>query len=389
MIDNETACQCPHCTSGEFYDPADYQLDVASLDNERTKGVSGILNTRTDSSTIAACIDSCIHALDELVITYNCPFDKHLDNTLDILKAKKAQYPEKISLMEYHVPFDCTIDQGERIGDHLYKTGIHTQANMHNLGMQRAKFSHYCRIDGDQIYFPAYLKKICDSIKNNSELIDVLGNLVNHNNEQILTTYNMSMINIFPHEDLWYVSTDHQKFRDCFSGCGDHVIHKISSQTMYATKTDLNHKFIGPDLFVPYERQKQKGADRLTSSSYIGYMSFHCKHVSAFQRYSDFAEGFNYIDHYRENVFLPNFDDFVEINTALENEFDQFRNISPNWIIGAWEKSWEQRVGMVDVKPLAQMNEPGFLKACSRIIRRSKTRRYFRYISTPLAVFAR
>ena len=357
MIDNETVCNCPICTSGEYYDSADYILDVASLDKERIAGVSGILNTRTDSSTIAACIDSCIHALDELVITYNCPLDKHLDNTLEILKAKKAQYPNKISLMEYHAPFDCTIDQGERIGDYLYKTGIHTQANMHNLGMQRARYSHYCRIDGDQIYFPKYLKNICESIKNGSDIIDIFGNSVAQDKQHPMPSYNLSMINIFPHEGRWYVSTDHQKHRDPFSGCGDHVIHKISSQTMYATKTDLNHKFIGPDLFVPYERQKQEGAKRLMTSNYLGWMSFHCKHISAFQRYFDFSDEFSYIDHYRKNIFLPNFKDFVEINTALENGFEQFRNVSPKWIVGAWEKSWELRASMVDVKPLAKMNK--------------------------------
>ncbi len=360
MIDNETVCQCPDCTSGEFYDSADYILDVASLDDERIKGVSGILNTRTDSSTIAACIDSCIDALDELVITYNCPFDKHLDNTLEILKAKKAQFPEKINLMEYHAPFDCTIDQGEKMGDYLYKTGIHTQANMHNLGMQRARFSHYCRIDGDQIYFPTYLKKICDSIRNDSEIVDVFGNSVANDNEQVMPSYNLSMINIFPHEGQWYVSTDSQKQRDSFSGCGDHVIHKISSQTMYATKTDLNHRFLGPDLFVPYERQNQKGASRLMSSNYIGWMSFHCKHVSAFQRYQNYTEGFSYVDHYRDNVFLPHYEDFAEINAALEIGFDQFRNVSPSWIAGAWEKAWEQRATMVEVEPLAMMDAAEF-----------------------------
>jgi len=233
---------------------------------------------------------------------------------------------------------------------------------MHNLGMQRARFSHYCRIDGDQIYFPAYLKKLCDSIKHGSEFIDVLGNRLNHDSTDVIPSYNMSMINIFPHEGQWYVSTDHQKHRDSFSGCGDHVIHKISSQAMYATMTDLKHNFIGPDLFVPYERQKQPGAKKIMRSSYIGWMSFHCKHVSAFQRYHDFSEDFSYLDHYRKNIFLPNFDDFVEINTALENEFDQFRNVTPQWILGAWEKSWEQRANMVDVEPLAAMDEADIFK---------------------------
>ena len=360
MIDNEKNCQCPNCISGEFYDPADYYLDIPSLDDERERGVSGILNTRSDASTIAACIESCIHSLDELVITYNCPLGKHLDNTLDILKEKKEKYPEKITLSEYHVEFDCTIDQGERIGDHLYKTGIHTQANMHNLGMQRAKYSHYCRIDGDQIYFPAYLKLVVDSIKSGGELLDVMGKSIDHELTDLLPRYNLSMINIFPFESTWYVPTEHTFQREPFSGNGDHVIHKINSKSLYATKTDLNHKFMGPDFLVPYERQRQKGARQLMTNNWIGWMSFHCKHVALHKRYNQFAEDNYYINHYRDNIFLPNKEHFEDIEVALTRNFEQFKGLQPEWILAIWERSWEQRSTMVDVTPLKEMDDMEF-----------------------------
>ena len=49
--------------------------------------------------SVAECIDSCIDALDELIITYN----KSSDNTEEILKEYEKKYPDKIRLYFYDI----------------------------------------------------------------------------------------------------------------------------------------------------------------------------------------------------------------------------------------------------------------------------------------------
>ena len=57
-------------------------------------GVSGLMRVKNEERFVAASIDSCIDALDELVICY----EECSDNTPAILEAKRQQYPEKITL---------------------------------------------------------------------------------------------------------------------------------------------------------------------------------------------------------------------------------------------------------------------------------------------------
>ena len=204
------------------------------------------------------------------------------------------------------------------------------------------------------------MKLVVDSIKSGGELLDVMGKSIDHELTDLLPSYNLSMINIFPFESTWYVPTEHTFQREPFSGNGDHVIHKINSKSLYATKTDLNHKFMGPDFLVPYERQRQKGARQLMTNNWIGWMSFHCKHVALHKRYNQFAEDNYYISHYRDNKFLPNKDNFEDIEIALTRNFDQFKGVQPEWILAIWERSWEQRSTMVDVAPLKVMDNMEF-----------------------------
>ena len=64
---------------------------------ELKPGLSGIVRAKNEASFIEACIDSCIDALDELVIVYNdCT-----DDTPAIVKRKAKQYPDKIKIYAY------------------------------------------------------------------------------------------------------------------------------------------------------------------------------------------------------------------------------------------------------------------------------------------------
>lgn len=86
-------CQCEECKSCK-YNPLDYIVkdeDIKKLDEERPLGISGHLRVKNEEMSIAQSIDSCIDALDELIITYNTSED----NTEKILKEYQKKYPDK------------------------------------------------------------------------------------------------------------------------------------------------------------------------------------------------------------------------------------------------------------------------------------------------------
>ena len=61
------------------------------------KGVSGIMRVKNEAEFIAASVESCISALDELVIVYNdCT-----DNSAEVIEGMRLKYPDKIRVFEY------------------------------------------------------------------------------------------------------------------------------------------------------------------------------------------------------------------------------------------------------------------------------------------------
>ena len=75
----------------------DYKVDFTLLDKERPIGVSGLMRVKNDGDFVSLSIDSCITALDELVIVY----DDSEDNTEEIILKKQAEYPSKIKVYHY------------------------------------------------------------------------------------------------------------------------------------------------------------------------------------------------------------------------------------------------------------------------------------------------
>ena len=83
-------CSCLYCSNNQ------YHVDIAAFQNKRLNGISGILRVKNDAEFLAEAIDSCIDALDELIIVYNdCS-----DESPQIIKEKAHQY-SKIKYYEY------------------------------------------------------------------------------------------------------------------------------------------------------------------------------------------------------------------------------------------------------------------------------------------------
>lgn len=161
-------CQCSYCKNNE-YNPLDFVLnkeDFKRLDKERPIGISGHMRVKNEAMTLAESIDSCIDALDELIITYN----KSSDDTELILKEYKNKYPNKISLYYYepyviaHTSTKEELDEFENKKMYYNTKSIHSMANYSNYGYVKIKYKYYIKIDGDQIYFKDKLLEIREAL---------------------------------------------------------------------------------------------------------------------------------------------------------------------------------------------------------------------------------
>ena len=148
----EYYCQCDECKTSQ-YNQSDYLIskkDFKILNKKRPLGISGHLRVKDEAMSVGQCIDSCIDALDELIITYN----KSTDGTEEILMKYAKKYPEKIRL--YFYPFDVVL-----LNKNKYGYGyVHSLSNYYNFGYIKIKYRYYMKIDADQIYFTEKLLKI-------------------------------------------------------------------------------------------------------------------------------------------------------------------------------------------------------------------------------------
>lgn len=124
------------------------------------------MRVKDEEMSLSESIDSCIDALDELIITYN----KSSDNTELILKEYEKKYPNKIRLYYYKpyvIPHTCSkeeLDYFESKKMYYNTNSIHSLANYYNYGYVKTKYKYYMKIDGDQIYFKDKLLKIREAL---------------------------------------------------------------------------------------------------------------------------------------------------------------------------------------------------------------------------------
>lgn len=128
--------------------------------NNLRNGVSGIMRVKNDAEFIEACIDSCIDALDELIIVYNdCS-----DNSPEIITKKKKQYPDKIKVYEYiHKIYSVNLTKEEyEYAKSLPSDSPNLLCNYYNFALSKVTCQYAMKIDADQIYFTDKLKEWCD-----------------------------------------------------------------------------------------------------------------------------------------------------------------------------------------------------------------------------------
>lgn len=166
-------CTCPLCQKGE-YNSADYYVDMSFLKKKRPVGVSGLLRVKNDAEFLSDCIDSCIGALDELIICYqDCT-----DNAPDIIRQKQRQYPDKIKVYYYAPPVFChgLTEEETRDAFSLPDTSVHKLCNYYNYTLSKATYRYAMKIDSDQIYFAEKLKRFCDAYRKEGQVRMSFGN---------------------------------------------------------------------------------------------------------------------------------------------------------------------------------------------------------------------
>lgn len=127
------------------------------------KRVAGIMRIKNEGMFVEGCIESCIDALDELIVVYNdCT-----DNTAEEVGKMAAKYPDKIRQYEYPYEveaFNLSREQFERVK--AYPEGNpHLFSTYSNFALSKVTADYVVKIDSDQVYFTDTLKYWCDFMR--------------------------------------------------------------------------------------------------------------------------------------------------------------------------------------------------------------------------------
>ena len=135
-------------------------VQIEEFSTMRPVGISGLLRTKNGADFLSDCIDSCINALDELIIVYQESFD----DTEKIIIEKQKQYPDKIKAYFYEPKvYSHNLSEEEyNYALNLPENSIHLLSNYYNFALSKAKYKYAIKIDDDQIYFSNQFKEILD-----------------------------------------------------------------------------------------------------------------------------------------------------------------------------------------------------------------------------------
>lgn len=189
-MEDEIKCTCSLCQKGN-YNPEDFYVDMSFLEKERPVGVSGLLRVKNDAEFLSDCIESCIDALDELIICFqDCE-----DNAPEIIREKQRKYPDKIKIYHYAPPVYCwgLTEEEREWAFSLPDSSIHKLCNYYNYTLSKATYRYALKIDSDQVCFTDKLKRYCDAYravgKRRTSVGDVLVRYYNKAYRRIITKY--------------------------------------------------------------------------------------------------------------------------------------------------------------------------------------------------------
>lgn len=125
--------------------------------------VSGILRVKNDGMFIESCIESCIDALDELIVVHNdCS-----DNSVEEIEKMRLKYPDKIRHYEYpHKVLGVGLSREDYdLAKSLPEDSPNLLCSYCNFALSKVTSQYALKIDADQIYFTDTLKYWCDFVR--------------------------------------------------------------------------------------------------------------------------------------------------------------------------------------------------------------------------------
>ena len=237
------------------------------------EGLSGIMCVKNEATFLETCIDSCIEALDELIVVYI----KGNDNSEDILAKKQSQYKGKLFCYEYPYNvlwFDMTRQEYEIAYD-LPENDPRLYSSMCNFALSKVSYKYVIKkIDADQLYFSEELRKWKDlcagqevvrfnvkcllgscldlyisvyrrlSMRLGKPAMLLVPDLIFTLFRNSYITYtkwrllrgrcavSLSGINVL-YDKEWYIPFDGVNTHPPFNGEGDHLIFQLSSETFF------------------------------------------------------------------------------------------------------------------------------------------------------------
>lgn len=271
---------------------------------ELLQGVSGIMRVKNDAQYISSCIESCVDALDELIIVYNdCT-----DESPEVIERNRQRYPDKIKVFPYHhhvLGLNLSKEEYEMVKQ-LPDTDPRLLCSYYNFALEKASYQYAVKIDADQLYFTEKLQQWCDVLRNNRKpnlLAAIVGALIftwmklsyriNRRLDRITHTLPAKMpsfmkysyyefvryamrkgkacimlsgVNVVKIDGEWFVPwgkrTGSFNILPPFNGIGDHVFFKVKPDCYY-TKFDcpeyskhrsdsytIIERFVCPDLYL-------------------------------------------------------------------------------------------------------------------------------------------
>lgn len=246
------------------------------MKSDLKNGLSGILRVRNEEEFVEACIDSCIEALDELIIVYNdCT-----DSTPDIIERKRSEHPTKIKVYPYEHEIYGTNLSKEKFEKTLAlpDDSPHLLCNYYNFALSKVSYQYAMKIDADQIYSTAELQhwaNLCRHPEQCSWNVKcVLGMLFYYlfllyryiciKSKRLFpflpkqfislfkgsyiayakylfgkgtACFSLSGVNVFQDKGFWYVTLGVKdgvlNVAPPYNGEGDHLIFRVSSATYY------------------------------------------------------------------------------------------------------------------------------------------------------------
>lgn len=308
-------------------------------------GVSGIMRVKNDAQFVRQSIDSCIDALDELIIVYNdCT-----DNSAALISEKQKQYPDKIKVYEYkHKIYSINLSKEEY--DFAKKLPIDSPqllCNYYNFALSKVSYKYAMKIDADQLYFTQKLKGICDIVREASEIklsfhvifgfilfliyriiskfctfLNIVPSIYTKFNANIFYPFYMEFVkymlqkekcvlslsglNVYKEKNEIFVplglKNNYMNVLPPMNGVGDHLIFKVSSRTYYIPFDDSFYSMMRSEKYTLIEKFIYPTSVLLP----IGIMWYHLNMMRPY-----LYEKVNSIKNNQPNSFMP-YDEFLK-----------------------------------------------------------------------------